>query len=107
MAFIEPPQRQRDKRNAVTHPSALWPNARIPYVISSEFSGELHIIEECLQIEVCMLNITSYDVKGEGSEAMTFSSELMLQRLVCCTKAFLLSKKPISHWCLKCHPPHI
>ena len=43
MAFIDPPQRQgeeRAKRNAIIYRNALWPNARVPYVISSDFTGE-------------------------------------------------------------------
>ena len=53
MAFIELPHRQgeeRPRRNAINSPGALWPNARIPYVISSSFSGEAHANHTLLQI---------------------------------------------------------
>ena len=33
-------QGARQRRNAVTHPDALWPNGIVPYEISSQFSGK-------------------------------------------------------------------
>ena len=46
MAFIDVPHKnqstdKRARRNAIRYTSALWPNARVPYTISSGFSGKM------------------------------------------------------------------
>ena len=48
MAFIEVPHgknqstdQTKTRRNAILHSSALWPDARVPYTISSDFSGKM------------------------------------------------------------------